>query len=476
VEWAGEPGRWYVRAMRKPADHPSIAEIVKRQREFFLTDATRPIAWRRSMLASLEDGVREYEDRLFAALKEDLGKSAEESFGTELGLVLGELKLIRKNLSGWMKSKRVKNALVLFPGKSSWRYEPLGVSLLISPWNYPVQLSLVPLVGALATGCTAVLKPSEQSPATSAVLEDLVHNHFDPEVVSVVQGGADVSEQLLAQHWDKIFFTGSTAVGRKVAEVAGRTLTPVTLELGGKSPCIIAADADLAVAARRVAWGKAVNAGQSCVAPDYVLVEKDAKPALVRHLREAWTAMLGAEPIQSPDYGRIVNDRHYRRLTSLLKHGRVTVGGATDAATRFIEPTVLEDVDPQSPLMQEEIFGPLLPVIAVDSVEHAVRFVRERPRPLALYLFSRSSTTQELVHRTTSSGSYVVNDTLMQVGSAELHFGGVGQSGMGRYHGQDSFESFSHRKAVFERPAGLDLPVRYPPLAGRLPLLRKLVG
>jgi len=462
--------------MFQPIDRPDLAELVQRQRAFFLTDATRPKAWRMTQLTRLEGALRDYEGRFLEALKEDLGKSPEEAFGTELGLVLGEVKLARKKLAEWMKPRKLPTPKMLFPGRSYERPEPLGVSLIVAPWNYPVQLSFVPLIAALSAGCTSVIKPSEHAPACAKLIEELVQAHFEPSAVTVVQGGPEVSEALTRLHWDTIFFTGSTQVGRKVAAAAATSLTPVTLELGGKSPCIVTADADLEVSARRIAWGKAVNAGQSCVAPDYLLVDRRVKAPLIEGIVKNWRSFFGDDPSTSPDYGRVVNAHHFRRLESLLSGGKIVHGGERDAEKRYIAPTLLDEVDLESPLMQEEIFGPLLPIIEIDGVEDALRFVRARPRPLALYIFSSSEQTQEHVIAATSSGGVVINDTLMHVASAELPFGGVGQSGMGRSHGRAGFENFSHRKSVLSRPIMLDFRFRYPPLAGRLNLLKKLVG
>jgi aldehyde dehydrogenase (NAD+) len=462
--------------MRQPLPSSDLAALVQRQRDFFLSDATRPLAWRLAQLATLEKALRAFEDRLLEALHQDLGKSREEGYGTELGLVHGELKHVQKHLARWMKPQRSGTPLVLFPGASSSQREPLGVALLLAPWNYPAQLTFVPLIGALAAGCTAVIKPSEHAPATAKVVEALITAHFDPAVVTVVQGGPEVSQALLELSWDTIFFTGSPAVGRIVAEAAARQLTPVTLELGGKSPALVAADTNLEIAARRIGWGKVINAGQSCVAPDYVLVDRKVKDAFIAAVRETWSSFFGPDPRQSPDYGHIVTERHFRRIEALKAGGRTVAGGESDSATRFIAPTILDDVDLESPLMQEEIFGPLLPVIPVDDMEAAIRFVRARPRPLTLYLFSNSVKIQERVLAATSSGSAMINDTMMHLANPHVPFGGVGQSGSGSYHGEASFEAFSHRKTVVRRSLAMDVKFRYPPLAGRLSLLKRLLG
>ncbi len=462
--------------MLQPAELPSVASLLQRQRDFFDSETTRPLAWRLGKQQALEKALRANEARFFTALQADLGKSELEAFGTELGILYGELAHVRKHLKRWTQPRKVKTPLLLQPG-TSWLYpEPLGVALIIAPWNYPVQLSFGPLIGALAAGCTAVIKPSELAPASAKVIEEVLSSVFDPSYVAVVQGGPETSQALLAERWDTIFFTGSPQVGVKVAEAAARHLTPVTLELGGKSPCYVDANTDIATTGRRIAWARFTNAGQTCVAVDYVLVDRRVKDRLVDSIRAALGEFYGAHPEKSPDYGRIVSERHFRRLEGLKAHGRVVHGGESDAGSRYIAPTVLEDVPLQSPLMQEEIFGPLLPIIPVGDVEEAIRFVRERPRPLALYVFSKNARVQERVLRGTSSGGAVVNDAMMHLANPELPFGGVGTSGLGRYHGQASFECFSHTKSVLKKPFAMDVKVRYPPYAGKLPMFRRLVG
>jgi aldehyde dehydrogenase (NAD+) len=462
--------------MRQPRETADIPSLVQKQRAFFSSQATLPLQWRLEKLAALERAIRANEARVYAALHADLGKGEAEAFTTELSLLYTELKHTRKNLQRWAKPRRARTPLLMMPGASLIYPEPLGVALVIAPWNYPYQLTLVPLVGALAAGCTVVVKPSELAPATARVVEDVLGSVFDAAHVAVVQGGPEVSRALLAERWDTLFFTGSTRVGRLVAEAAARHLTPVTLELGGKSPAIVDARTDVATTARRIAWGKFTNAGQTCVAPDYVLVHRRVKDELVEGLRTAVREFYGPEPAKSPDYGRIVSDSHFRRLEGLKAEGRVVIGGQSDAAQRYLAPTVLEDVALESPLMQEEIFGPLLPIVPVEDVGEAVRFVRERPRPLACYLFSQDAESRERVLRETSSGGVVVNDTLLHLANPDLPFGGVGPSGLGRYHGQASFEAFSHMKSVLVRPFALDVRFRYPPFARTLPLLRRLLG
>jgi aldehyde dehydrogenase (NAD+) len=349
--------------------------------------------------------------------------------------------------------------------------------LIISPWNYPFQLAFSPLVGAIAAGCTVVLKPSELSPATSKVLEQIARQAFGDEgFVTVLQGGVEESTALLAERWELVFFTGSTHVGRLVMQAAAKHLTPVVLELGGKSPTLVDADVDLEVTARRIAWGKAYNAGQTCIAPDYVLVHQTVKDAFVAQLGKAWRELLGSDIEASQDYGRIISDRHFRRLSGLMGGGRVAVGGQTNAATRFIAPTALVDVQLDHPLMQEEIFGPLLPVVPVADWEEAIRFAADRPKPLALYVFTRDGEKADHALQHVSSGGAVVNDCLVHFTATDLPFGGVGDSGLGGYHGRYTFDAFSHLKTVVKRPHGLELKVRYPPYSdGKVALFRKLL-
>lgn len=463
--------------MREPTRLNPIPALAERARALYRSESTRGLAARRGRLLKLRAALEANEAKVFAALKADLNKSMQEAYLTELGLVYEELGYALKHLASWMKPERRGVPLALMPA-TTYRYpEPLGTVLIISPWNYPLQLILVPLVGALAAGCTVVLKPSELAPATAELVEFLCREAFgDDGSVLVVQGGPEVSQQLLAEKWDLVFFTGSTRVGQVVMEAAAKHLTPVVLELGGKSPCIVDDDIDLEVTARRIAWGKTVNAGQTCVAPDYLLVHQAVKRPLLEALGRALQALHGADPAKSPDYGRIINARHFSRLVGLMSGGRVALGGQVDEATRFIAPTVLTDVDLSHPLMQEEIFGPLLPVVEVPDLQAAIRFVNERPKPLALYAFSRDSAKTEEVLRRVTAGGAVVNDCLLQFGATSLPVGGVGPSGMGGYHGKASFDTFTHHKSVVKKPFFMDVKVRYPPYKASLGLLKRLMG
>lgn len=449
--------------------------LVEKQRAYFETRVTLPLHWRREQLQALDRAARKYEAEILAALKADLSKSPEEAYLTEVGNIYGEIKNALKNVKAWMEPRRGSAPLIIQPARAYQYADPLGVTLIISPWNYPYQLAMAPLIGALAAGCTAVLKPSELSPATSGVLRRMLGEAFPAEVVSVVEGGAETSQALLAERWDLIFFTGGTQVGRVVAEAAARHLTPTVLELGGKSPCIIDRSADLEVTARRIAWGKYVNAGQTCVAPDYVLIPPELKGRFIELVQKAVRSFYGADVRTSDDYGRIVSHRHFERVSALAADGRIAFGGERDAPSRYFAPTVITDAPLSSPLMQEEIFGPLLPLVDCPSIDDAIRFVRSRPKPLALYSFARDAAVNERVLTETSSGGAVTNDVCVHFAAEGLPFGGVGESGLGGYHGQASFDAFSHKKSVVKRPFALDMKLRYPPYGGKLGLFKRFL-
>ncbi len=463
--------------MTEPARAVTIPAVAERARAYFRTDVTRPYAFRLERLRALQAAIRANEQKLIDAVKADMGRGMHEGFSVEAGLPLGELKDAIKHLKSWMKPKRVSPSLALFPARAYHWPEPLGTALIIAPWNYPFQLLSAPLASAIAAGCNAVLKPSELAPNMEQVAVEVMKQAFgDDGFVTVVTGDVETSRQLLEEKWDIICFTGSTAVGKVVMQAAAKHLTPVLLELGGKSPVLVDERVDLATTARRLAWGKYYNCGQTCVAPDYVLAHKNIKAALVEQLGTAIREFYGADPSQSPDYGRVINARHFKRLQALMTGGRVALGGQTDEAKRYIAPTVLTDVDVKSPLMQEEIFGPLLPVLEVADLDEAVRFVRERPKPLALYVFTSDSAKAELVLSKTSSGGAMHNDTMLHAVPATLPFGGVGDSGIGAYHGKIGFDAFSHNKAVVKKPFWMDLKVRYPPYKVSLAAFKRLLG
>lgn len=439
-----------------------IPQLVAAQRAYFRSGATLDYAFRCAMLDRLASALRKWEQPLAEALFQDLHKSYEEAYMTELSILYGELRNHRRHLRRWMRPARRSTPLKMFPSSSRIVSEPLGTTLIIAPWNYPVQLLLNPLIGAISAGCTAVLKPSPYVPNVSRVVAQMIRETFDERYIALVEGNREVNTALLRERFDLIFFTGSPALGRVVMEAASKHLTPVVLELGGKSPCIIDRTADLRTAAKRIAWGKTLNAGQTCIAPDYLLIHSSVKESFVEEYRRALRELHGDDPQQSAHFVRMVNERAFDRVSGYLKEGRVRLGGRTDRADRYIEPTLLDDVPLDSLLMQEEIFGPVLPMVEFEQLEEAVRFVSEGEKPLALYYFGAKKRGREVLRRT-SSGGACLNDTIMHIANERLPFGGVGNSGMGAYHGHESFRCFSHRRAVVATPTWLDLPFRYMP-------------
>jgi aldehyde dehydrogenase (NAD+) len=437
---------------------------------------TRPLAWRKHQLEQMIKMLNENEVEFLAALKTDLGKPTVEGFITDIAFITGEIKLMLKNLKKWNKPQRVPTPLVTMPAKSQLIPEPLGVVLVIAPWNYPIQLLLVPAAGAIAAGNAVVMKPSEVSAATSTVLARLVPKYLDQKAITLVEGGVPETTALLAEHFDHIFYTGNGTVGRIVMAAAANNLTPVTLELGGKSPVIIDETANIHVAARRIAWGKWLNAGQTCVAPDYILVNEKVRQPFLDELGKAINDFFGADPQTSESYGRIVSPRHFDRLKSLMTGGKVIIGGETNADSRYVAPTVLGDVDMNSALMNEEIFGPLLPVISITSTKQAVEFITARPHPLALYVFAENKAVVKEVLAKTTAGGVTVNGTLMHLTSPHLPFGGIGESGMGGYHGKSGVRLFQHMKPVLSRGTKLDPSLAYPPYTDKKEkLFRKLL-
>jgi acyl-CoA reductase-like NAD-dependent aldehyde dehydrogenase len=461
-------------ACNKVAPLPA-ADIAEAQRAFFRRGLTREIGFRVRQLRALRSAVVQHEGDILQALKRDLGRPMVESYTSEIAIVLHEIDFALKKVASWAKPRKVHTPLMLFPG-SSWVYpEPYGSALVIAPWNYPFQLAISPLIGALAAGNCAVVKPSEAAPHTSRLIADMIGNAFDPRYLAAVQGGIEETQSLLEQRFDYIFFTGGTRVGKIVMAAAARHLTPVTLELGGKNPCIVDASADLDKAARRIAWGKFVNAGQTCIAPDFVVAEKSIKAALLSRLRAAIESFYGTDPKASPDFGRIVNDRHFERLVALLGDGNIVSGGKTDAAQRYIAPTIVDGVSWDHAIMQEEVFGPILPVLGFDDLEAVLTALEVKPKPLALYFFSEDRERQEQVLRRLSSGGACVNDTFAQLLNLRLPFGGVGDSGMGAYHGKAGFDTFSHSKSVVKRSTWLDPRIKYPPYRTPLAVLRRVM-
>lgn len=444
-------------------DVASIPGAVERLRRSFDAGRTRPLGWRREQLMAVRAMLRENSADLEAALHSDLGKPAMEGFMADIGAVAMEAASALKALKKWTTPEKVSTPLSLRPGRARIVREPLGVVLIISPWNYPVQLLLSPLVGAIAAGNCAVLKPSEVSAHTSDALARLVPRYLDPDAIHLVEGGVEETTAVLAERFDHIFYTGNGRVARVVMEAAARHLTPVTLELGGKSPCVVDRDVDIDLTARRIAWGKFINAGQTCVAPDYVLVHEEREEELIEALARTVRAFYGDDPKQSKSYGRVINERHHRRLTSLLKDADIAIGGQADASECYLAPTVLRNVKPGDPAMDDEIFGPILPVLPVPDVESAIQFVNQREKPLALYVFSRDTQVEDAVIARTSSGGACVNGTVLHLANPNLPFGGVGPSGTGSYHGRASFETFSHRKSVLTRGWRFDAKMMYPP-------------
>lgn len=468
------------RAQTRLNDEPSSSETafgptLAAARRFFRAGATRSPASRRSRLESLRALVSDNEERIHEALAADLAKPAFEAFASETGVVLSEVGTALKHLEGWMEPEPVPTPLTFFPAQSSVRREPWGVVLIIAPWNYPFQLVMAPLVGALAAGNCALVKPSEWAAHTSSLISELVSEYFPKELVSTATGGADVAEALVRERFDYIFFTGGREIGRLVAAAAADHLTPFTLELGGKSPAIVDREVNLPVAARRITWGKFLNAGQTCIAPDYVLVPESLKEDLLTLMKKNLRRFFGDHPKKSPDFARIINAHHFERLSAFLAEGRLVVGGDSDRDERYIAPTILDEIPLDAKIMKEEIFGPVLPVLSYENLDEAIELVARHPDPLALYFFSKNREHRERVMREIPFGGGAINDTLVQFSNPELPFGGRGASGTGRYHGRYSFETFSHRKAIVDGSTLFDPPIRYPPYAGKLRWLKKLV-
>lgn len=442
----------------------SISEQVAHLRAYFGSNHTRSLEWRQEQLKALGKFLKKHESEIEQALFKDMGRPSQEAYTGDIASLYSEIKLAIKNLSKWMKPERVKSLLALQPSKCFVYREPYGVVLIIAPWNYPIQLSLSPLIGAIAAGNCAIIKPSELAPASSQLLATLLPKYLDNKAIQVVEGDKDVTTALLAEHFDYIFYTGNTTVGRIVMEAAAKHLTPVTLELGGKSPCIVDKDVDLDIASRRILFGKFFNAGQTCVAPDYLLVHEEIEEALTNRLVKTIRKFYGEHPEKSRDLGRIINARHYQRLMELLKNsGEIVTGGTGNENNNYIAPTLVRDVKPTSPLMQEEIFGPILPMIKIKNIQDGIQFINDRPKPLALYLFSNNNELKKKVLTETSSGGVCINHTTIHLIVPSLAFGGVGESGMGAYHGKASFDTFTHKKSVLMKPLSLDIPIIYPP-------------
>ena len=444
-----------------------IVSIRDAQSAYFRSGRTLDVKFRKEMLKRLHSAMEAWEARICDALWTDLHKSYEEAYLTEISIVKAEIRTHLRHIDRWASRHKVHTPLKLFPSRSYIVKEPLGNALIVSPWNYPVQLLLNPLVGAISSGCTATLKPSPYVPSVSKAIEDMIAETFDPSYIAVVQGNRDVNTALLEQRWDIIFFTGSPALAKTVMAAAAKNLPPVVLELGGKSPCIIDKSADIKTAARRIAWGKTLNSGQTCIAPDYILIHKDIKDEFVKAFAEEVRVLHGEDIKADRHYVRMVNDKAFERVTDYFKDGDIIYGGGTDASTRFIEPTLIENVPLDSPLMTEEIFGPVFPVIPIEGdrdsfKRQVIDFVNSREKPLAFYYFGKESDGWDVIGRT-SSGGGCINDVIMHIANENAPFGGVGNSGMDRYHDKDSFEAFSHTRSIISTGTWIDLPFRYMP-------------
>lgn len=440
-----------------------INDIVVRQRNYFQTGATLPVDMRIVGLRRLYAAVSQNEKEIQDALKKDLGKSGFESYMCETGLVLEEIGYMLKHIRSFSREKRRRTPLAQFHSRSYQKPSPYGVALIMSPWNYPFMLTLSPLVDALAAGNTAVVKPSAYSPHTSRVILDILSQCFDPRYVAVVTGGRAENTCLLQEHFDYIFFTGSQSVGKEVMRKAAEHLTPITLELGGKSPCIVDKTADLKLAARRIVFGKYLNCGQTCVAPDYVYCHRSIKDRLIKEVQEQIRKQYGSRPLDNPDYGKIINEKHFDRILGLIDKKKVVQGGNSDRKTLGIEPTVLDNVSFSDPVMQEEIFGPLMPVLVFDSLEEVISRVNSMPHPLALYLFTSDKAAAKEITARCGFGGGCINDTIIHLATTEMGFGGFGESGMGAYHGKTGFDTFTHYKSIVDKKTWLDLPMRYQP-------------
>lgn len=430
---------------------------------------------RKEKLQDLKRVIKKYEDEILEALKKDLNKSFFEGYETEVGIVLEEINYTLKHLNKWVKAKRVKTPIFHFPATSYIYQEAYGKVLIMSPWNYPFQLTIAPLVGAIAAGNRVVVKPSEYSNNTASIIEKILNEVFSQDEVKVVRGGRAVNQDLLKQKYDYIFFTGSPTVGKIVMEAAAKHLTPVTLELGGKSPCIVDNSAKVKLAAKRIVWGKFLNAGQTCVAPDYLLVHQDIKDELVKEMIDYIKEFYGNSPIDNPDYPKIINKKHFERINRLIENEDIITGGNYNEQTMKIAPTILDKINWQSPVMQEEIFGPVLPIMEFDNLNQVIEMIGAQPKSLALYFFTTSKENEKKILSNISFGGGCINDTIIHLSNSNLPFGGVGNSGMGQYHGKASFDTFSHPKSIIKKSNLIDIYLRYPPFKNHLKLLKKFL-
>lgn len=441
----------------------NIENVISNQRTYFQTGSTKSFDFRLNALRKLKAAIQSNEFKINEALKIDLNKSNFEAYMTEVGMTLSELSFAIKHLRSWVKAENVASPLAQFPAKSFVVAEPYGVTLVMSPWNYPFMLCIEPLVGAIAAGNCCILKPSAYSPATSAVIFNLIKETFNPEYITVIKGGREENSALLEQRFDYIFFTGGVTVGKTVMEKAAKYLTPITLELGGKSPCIVEKTANLNLAAKRLVFGKYLNSGQTCIAPDYLLVQTSVKDEFLQYISKWIYKMLGKNPLDNPDYPKMINKKHYDRVIKLIKGEAILEGGMGREDTLQIAPTVLDNITVDSPIMQEEIFGPIIPVLTFDTIEEAESFILQREKPLALYLFTTDRKVEKRILKNVSFGGGCINDTIIHLATSKMGFGGVGGSGMGSYHGKLSFETFSHKKSIVKKYNWIDIPIRYQP-------------
>ncbi len=456
-------------------DDKSLQTLFESQQNYFASGKTRDVAFRREALRKLRSAILMHEKELYEALRRDLNKSSFESYASEIGFVLEELRFHLKKVKKWARPRRVSSSIVSFPARARITHEPLGTVLIVAPWNYPFQLMMAPLIGAISAGNTAIVKPSEIAENTAVVMEKIINSSFEKEYIRVVTGGADVAQALLKLKFDHIFFTGSPRVGKIVMQAAARQMVPVTLELGGKSPCIVDPTAPLKLTARRIVWGKLLNAGQTCIAPDYIFVHASVKDKLIGEMKKAIQKAYGKDARQSPDYPRIITRANMERLEALLQGAEIVYGGRYDKDEKYFEPTILDHVSFDDPVMQQEIFGPIFPVITYNNAEEIINRVNSRPRPLALYVFSKNRHFCKALVENIPAGGVTVNDTLMHIVSNKLPFGGVGNSGIGKYHGYYSFQTFSNAKPVVRRGTWLDVPVRYAPYGKKLKIIKYLM-
>jgi NAD-dependent aldehyde dehydrogenases len=453
----------------------NVSDILEKQRKFFDSNKTRDVDFRIKQLKALRGAIKKYENEILKALRLDLNKSEFEGYATEIALVLEEINYAIKHVRKWSRPKRAKTPIIHFLSSSYITTEPYGVTLIMSPWNYPFQLAMSPVVGAMAAGNCVFVKPSEYSFNTAEIIEKIVTEIFTEEYITVVRGGREANKTLLDERFDYIFFTGGATVGQIVMKSAAEHLTPVTLELGGKSPCIVDETANIKLAAKRIIWGKLLNGGQTCVAPDYLCVHKSVKAELVHEMIKYIKVFYGDKPEQNADYPKAINQKHFERVRGLLGSGKVVTGGRVNEATRQIAPTIMDEVSWDSAVMQEEIFGPILPIMEFDKLTDITEMLKRHPKPLALYLFTNSRQNEKHVVSTTSYGGGCINDVVIHVASHYIPFGGVGNSGMGHYHGKNSYETFTHPKGIIKKSNLVDVYLRYPPFKEHLKLLKKLM-